>query len=193
MLRRIAVLATLAIHLSGCSLVALKGPLRLRPGAPLPARAECSTNMILPGIELAIASYWGVSLIEFEASRSGLSASERDLDGIFLLPAFAIFAVSGVSGLAGISKVQACRDFAEMLSLAADTTAQASARFIDPRVVADPPPRPRMFPLGGAAVGGCGPDSAELAVPARDVAPPVQNLAPPARNRCGNGFFRESP
>lgn len=170
MLRRMAVLATLAIILSGCSVAVLRGPPRLRPGAPLPARAECTTNMVLPGLELSVASLSTALLIDFLAPRDEPGGSERDL----VIPFFSIPVVSGVSGLIGVTRVQACRDFAEMIALTADTTAREPARFIDPGRVTDRSLLPWALPDGRAAVGGWSRDST--------------GLAPAAQDRCRNSF-----
>lgn len=142
MLRRMAVLATLAIVSSGCSVIGLRGPPQLRPGAPLPARAECDTHMVIPGFELFVASVSAGVVIGVAASRARLSGSEKELDFVVYFPLSLISAVSGASGLVGITRVQACRDFTEMISLAADTTAREPVRPITRRpTAADGRPR----------------------------------------------------
>ena len=80
--------------------------------------------MVLPTLELLVASLSAGLLIDFLAPRDQLSGSETELDMAAVFSVAPITAVSGVSGLVGLTRVQACRDFAEMVSLAADTTAQ---------------------------------------------------------------------
>ena len=140
MLRRIVVLSTLAIVSSGCfSLVAVDGPPRLRPGAPLPDHAVCTRSMAAPVVDFALAVGAGVVVVKNRPERHDA------IGGAFVRLIGVLGGLGTVSGLIGVHRVQACRDFTETISAAADSTGLQPAWPIDRDVVADrPPPRPQL-------------------------------------------------
>lgn len=159
MLRRMVVLSTLAIASSGClSLVAVDGPPRLRPGAPLPDHADCTRSMAAPGIDLLIGAVSGGLVFFHRVTRAHLSAEARTFDGIVEVPALVISAVGVLSGTLGYRRVEACRDFAEMIS-AADTTAMGPPRFFGAGAVIDSPLPPWAVRDDRTVTGWFRPDS----------------------------------
>ena len=174
MLRRIVVLSTLAIVSSGCfSLVAVDGPPRLRPGAPLPDHADCTRSTLAPEIDLSIGVVSGGLFLLHRVSRADLPADQREFDGIVQAPALVISAVGVLSGTLGYTRVQACRDFAEFIS-AADTTALGPLRSFGAGVVIDSPLPLRAVRDDRTVTGWFRPDSG----PSNHTASPGSDLEP---------------
>ena len=101
-LRIIAIIAIM-LMLPGCSLLFVDGPPRIRPGAPIPATADCTTSYAMPIVDVifGVASILAISeLLEDEdVAASGKVA-------IFAYPV-GLFG----SGFQGIRRIQACEDF----------------------------------------------------------------------------------
>lgn len=115
-LKRLWTLAVSSIVLTGCSLVAVNGPPRVEPGGRLPPRATCTSDPVLPGIDLVGAGLVGA----FSASLFLRHGSEGSA-GKAGLSALIWSGTLGLSGVLGLGRVRACRAIRERESVLSDT------------------------------------------------------------------------
>ena len=101
---RIIVIIAITLILPGCSLFFVNGPPRVRPGAPIPATADCTTSYAMPIVD----GIFGVASIlligEILAEDEDIAASEKV--GMLAYPV-GLFG----SGFQGTRRIRACEDF----------------------------------------------------------------------------------
>lgn len=54
-MKRLPLLALVAVLSSGCSLLLVDGPPQIRAGAPVPATADCTTGSTMPIVDISSA------------------------------------------------------------------------------------------------------------------------------------------
>ena len=107
-LRHVVILA-LALALPGCSLLFVDGPPQVRPGAEAPPLSSCTSEMILPNLDLIFGALNGIGGAALLAGGDDdLTDEESSQLGIWSIGWGAILLVSEVSGR---RKVNSCRDF----------------------------------------------------------------------------------
>ena len=92
--------ASIAILLSGCSLVLVDEPRQTRPpGAAVPPTVFCTTERLVPVLDFVGALSFGV-----------LAAHVDPADRVMAVPLLGIATAQTVSGVKGLRRVNACRD-----------------------------------------------------------------------------------
>ncbi|MYC99246.1 MAG: hypothetical protein F4X13_08250 [Gammaproteobacteria bacterium] len=114
--KRLWALAVSSIVLTGCSLVAVNGPPRVDPGGRLPPQATCTSDLVVPRIDLVGAGLVGA----FSASLFLRHGSEGSA-GKAGLSALIWSGTLGLSGIVGLRRVQACRAIRDRESVLSDT------------------------------------------------------------------------
>ena len=106
MVRAIAALA-LSLTLSGCSYAFVKGPPQVRPGAPAPVSAQCTTTMVLPIVDGVGAVYYFASSLYASTTDSGTETQRVALGVVWA----GMSILLGRSASSGVNKVRACREY----------------------------------------------------------------------------------
>ena len=105
-LKPIAASLTLLLTLtSGCSLIFVKGPRQVRPGATVPATATCTTTRLIPMVDALLALAWGISATRF------LTDEDVDADVENYLAAYAPPLLMAGSSVEGWRRVTRCKEF----------------------------------------------------------------------------------
>lgn len=101
--RRSTALLAVMLTLSGCSLRYVDGPPRVRPGAPVPETAECTTNYSMPLVDaiFGIASLFAIEEVW----------DDDDVETSFKVAMLAYPVGAFGSGLIGVRRIRACEDF----------------------------------------------------------------------------------
>lgn len=105
-----------SVVLAGCSLVAVNGPPRVDPGGRVPPRATCTSDLMVPGIDLVSAALVG----GFSWSLFVRHGSEGSA-GKAVLSTLTWSGTLGLSGILGLKRVQACRAFRDGIPVRSDT------------------------------------------------------------------------
>ena len=103
-LKPIAAFLTLLLT-SGCSLIFVKGPPQVRPGATTPATAICTTTRLIPMVDGLLALAWGISATRF------LTDEDVDADVETYLAAYAPPLLMAGSAVEGWRRVTRCNEF----------------------------------------------------------------------------------
>ena len=117
-MKRFALLVSVAVLSQGCSFRFVDGPPQIRPGAPVPATARCTTNSVIPIVDIIIGVSATIMVTEAVDLGDGLNSGE------VLTFAFPV----GFFGSAfeGFNRTRRCREFLATPA-APDTTGLAWA------------------------------------------------------------------
>ena len=118
-MKRFAVLALVAVLSSGCSLRLVDGPPQIRPGAPVPATANCTTGSTMPIVDIIIGVSTTMMIEEVVDTDDGWDSGEVLM---FALPV-GFFG----SSFEGFRRTRRCREFLATPVVAPDTTGLAKA------------------------------------------------------------------
>ena len=103
-MKLIAAFLTLLLT-SGCSLIFVKGPPHVRPGAAIPATATCTTSRLVPVADGLLASGWALQATRL-LTDEGVEPNVED----YLL-AYAIPVLMAGSAVEGWRRIARCKEF----------------------------------------------------------------------------------
>ncbi len=108
-LRKLAVVAGVAMTQGACSLLFVEGPPVARPGAPLPTFSTCTHEMTLPGLDIG----YGVLNVALGAliAGSGDDPSTSGSETAFGIGSMVHGGIAIGLGVHGRNKVKRCREF----------------------------------------------------------------------------------